>query len=178
MGKKQRWGGKRFFLYSSCLIIFFFINCGCASFHSLEKKLLVQGYFLKAEYKTSKMEFDEALQINKKILEIAPYHPFDSQALFNICMIWLHPDNPKKNYKTSLEYLKKIEKEYPGNNKSDEIPIWIFIVSELIKKDNTINKLNKLLNDEEYKYNDLKKQLIKLKEIDIGIEEKKRKSLP
>lgn len=178
MGRKQRWEGKRFFLYSSCLIIFFFINYGCASFHSLEKKLLVQGYFLKAEYKSSKMEFNEALQTNKKILEIAPYHPFGNQALFNISMIWLHPDNPKKNYKTSLKYLKKIERKYPGNDKSDEITIWIFILSELIKKDNRINKLNTLLNDEKGKYNDLKKQLIKLKEIDIGIEEKKRKSLP
>jgi len=180
MGKKQIWSRKRFYIYSSCLIILLLItiNSGCASFYSLEKKWLTQGYFLKAKYKLSKMEFDEAMKINKEILDTAPYYPFGNKALFNISMIWLHPDNPNRNYNKSLEYFKKIEKKYPNDDKSNEIPIWIFIISELIKKDNNINKLNELLNDEKCKSNDLKNQLIKLKEVDIGIEEKKRESLP
>ena len=86
------------------------------------------------------------------------------EALYLMGVIYAHPQNPNANLERSLESFQILIKKYPESDLTRETEAWISKLRKIKKMDREILEL--------------KDQIDKLKEIDLGIEEKKRRESP
>ena len=75
----------------------------------------------------------KSLEEYQKILSRFPDRPPGDEALFNIGLIYIHNDNPKKKYKASLQMFKKLVHDFPQSDYIEEARIWIGLL-EVIEK--------------------------------------------
>ncbi|HAY40186.1 MAG TPA: hypothetical protein DCY53_13120, partial [Desulfobacteraceae bacterium] len=85
----------------------------------------------------------------------------------------------------SIHFFKKLVKEYPQSVFKDKAKIWIWLLNQNMdyaekvdKKNKRIDLLENELKTEKKEIINLQNQIKRLKEIDLGIEEKKREALP
>jgi len=194
MGRERTWTGKHFFLYLTCCITILSGITACV--HSPnqwqgEKHLaMARTLMAKGEYKASLMENEEVASLSPRAL--------GDRALYQMGLVYLHPENPNADYYKSLKCFKSIIKKYPESIKKEEAAIWIAFIENLVDNNKNIDELNKkidlLENTVQKKMKKIRKlrsrrnilraqktklesQIKRLKEIDIGIEEKKREDL-
>ena len=86
------------------------------------------------------------------------------EALYLMGVIYAHPKNPGASLNRSIESFQILIKKHPQSDRRQEAVAWI-------------SKLRKIRTMEK-EILDLKDQIDKLKKIDLGIEEKKRRNLP
>jgi len=98
--------------------------------------------------------YEGALSENKKILSLSdPRSPKD-EALFNLGLIYAHFGNPQQDLEKSIEFFKTLIKNNPKSSLAEQAKIWV----EILQENEGLNHL-----------------LQKLKQVDIEIEEMKRK---
>jgi len=98
--------------------------------------------------------YEGALSENKKILSLSdPRSPKD-EALFNLGLIYAHFGNPQQDLEKSIEFFKTLIKNNPKSSLAEQAKIWV----EILQENEGLNRL-----------------LQKLKQVDIEIEEMKRK---
>ena len=124
-----------------------------------------------------------SLKNNKDVLELFP-HILGDQALFQMGLNYAHPGNPNYNYKKSKDCFQRILKEYPESDIRDQAAIWVLFLQEIMSKNQEIMSKNqeimsknRRINNLQIQVEELQYQIESLKEIDLGIEEKKRESL-
>ncbi len=150
-------------------------------------------------------DFDAALRSNEDALEAAP-DMFGDRALYQMALTYVHPDNPCPNYRESDRTLQKLMLDFPGSALKDDAKVWRHVLREIGRRDleiakrrqkiekmnETVAGLKKALQNKDLEIvqqedrikelqteiNDLKIKIERLKEVDLGIEEKKRKTLP
>ncbi|MDL1967696.1 MAG: hypothetical protein LWW97_03900 [Deltaproteobacteria bacterium] len=181
MGKKRKREGKYLFFYFACLLGFILLCSGCTHLLNFQKKQEMLEHVDKAENLMFKGSYEEAIIENERILSLFPHSEPGDKALFNIGLIHAYPDSPKRNYKKSLICFQSIINDFSQSRLRGQAIVLALIITELIRNDNKIKHLEKTVDclengQKEYMQNieTLKKQLRKLKEIDIVIEEKKR----
>ncbi len=76
-------------------------------------------------------DFDTALKRNHEILSISPKSPPGDEALFNMGLVHAHPENPKKDYKKSMGFFKRLLKEFPRSALLEEARIWIGVLEDI-----------------------------------------------
>jgi tetratricopeptide (TPR) repeat protein len=106
------------------------------------KKLLAQG------------NYEGAIAENHKVLSLSDRRSMKDEALFNLGLIYAHFRNPQKDIEKSLEYFKRLIKNYPKSAFVEQAKIWVAILEE----------------NEELSYH-----IQRLKQVDIEVEEMKRK---
>ncbi len=98
--------------------------------------------------------YEGAISENKKILSLSdPRSPKD-EALFNLGLIYAHFGNPQQDLEKSIDFFKTLVKNYPKSPLAEQAKIWV----EILQENAGLNHLLK-----------------KLKQVDIEIEEMKRK---
>lgn len=98
--------------------------------------------------------YEGAAGENQKILSIAdPRSPKD-EALFNLGLIYAHFGNPQRDIDKSIDFFNKLLKSYPKSTLVEQAKMWVGILQENAE-------LNRLIQ--------------KLKQVDIEVEEMKRK---
>jgi tetratricopeptide (TPR) repeat protein len=98
--------------------------------------------------------YEGTISENKKILSLSdPRSPKD-EALFNLGLIYAHFGNPQQDLEKSIEFFKTLVKNYPKSPLAEQAKIWV----EILQENAGLNHLLK-----------------KLKQVDIEIEEMKRK---
>ena len=112
------------------------------------QKLLVQG------------NYEGAIRENQKVLSLSGKNPSRDEALFNIGLISAHFGNPKKDYGKATTFFNKLTKDYPQSRFVEQAKIWIGMIQENQKLNQTVEKLHKVIEES--------------KQVDIEIEEKKR----
>jgi len=101
--------------------------------------------------------YEGAVVENQKVLSRPdPRSPKD-EALFNLGLIYAHSRNPQKDIDKSLGYFKRLINHYPKSSLVEQARTWVWILEEN-------EELNFLIQ--------------KLKQVDIDIEEMKRKKPP
>jgi tetratricopeptide (TPR) repeat protein len=101
--------------------------------------------------------YEGAVVENQKVLSRPdPRSPKD-EALFNLGLIYAHSRNPQKDIEKSLGYFKRLINHYPKSSLVEQARTWVWILEEN-------EELNFLIQ--------------KLKQVDIDIEEMKRKKPP
>ncbi len=185
MGRKQARARKHVYLCITGLISILLL--GCASSEKMKVEIKEQGErrqnqnLLRSQEFLNRRDFEEALKECRRILSLpSPESPKD-KALFNIGLIYAHPENPKKDYGKSFDAFKKLTKDYPHSPLVDEARVWIGVFLEnerLIQRNEKLSQSNEKLSQTNEKLSQtiekLNQVIEKSKQVDIEIEEKKR----
>jgi TPR repeat protein len=144
----------------------------------------------KGDYKASLGETEKALSLSSESLS----QSLENRALFQMGLLYMHPENPQRNYKKALEYFRAIEddKKFIKRRLKTEALFYSNLLEEIIYRNREIKKLEFALAAERVarkkdtdelrtrlikfkdRIEDLQNQIKNLKEIDLGIEKKKR----
>ena len=110
---------------------------------------------------------------------------YGGHALYMMGLIYANPGYTYVNYEISIHFFKKLIKEYPKSVFKDKAEIWNWLLNQNINYAEKIDKNNKRialleneLRTEKKQIINLQNQIKRLKEIDLGIEKKKREALP
>ncbi len=101
--------------------------------------------------------YERAVSEGQKVLASTDPRSSKDEALFNLGLIYAHSGNPQRDIQKSLEYFRKLIKNYPKSPFVEQAKIWVGILEE----------------NEELNY-----VIQKLKQVDIDIEEMKRSRPP
>lgn len=192
MGRKYSRQRKHFFLYIACWISFLLAGTGCAPYYNLyndepfsfDQHSEANQLLLEAKLSFSSGDFLTSLKKNQEMLNRFP-QKYGSHALYMMGLIYANPENTYVNYEISIHFFKKLVKEYPQSVFKDKAKIWIWLLNQNIdyaekvdKKNKRIDLLENELKTQKKEIINLQNQIKRLKEIDLGIEEKKREALP
>ena len=192
MGRKHSRQRKHFFLHFACWLSFLLAGFGCAPLHQpyggeqlpLQKHSEEKQLLLQAKSSFARGDFSTSVKENQEILNRFP-EKYGDHALYAMGLIYAYPEYPDANYETSTTFFKKLIREYPESVFKNQAKIWISILTqagenekEMGKNKKQINSLENELKAEKKQIKNLQNQIKRLKEIDLGIEEKKREALP
>lgn len=189
MGGKHSRQKQHFFLYIACWLSLSLAGTGCASFQKLygEEQLSLQQaseekqLLLRAKLSFASGDFSTSITENQEILNRFA-QKYGDHALYAMGLIYAYPEYPDVNYETSKNFFKKLIREYPKSVFKSQATIWISLLNQILENKHEIDKkiafLKNELKAQDKKVRDLLNQIKSLKEIDLGIEEKKREALP
>lgn len=102
----------------------------------------------------SQGDYEGALRESERVLSTSNGKPPADEALFNMGMVYAHQGNPKKDYQKAIALLKRLIREHPESPWTEEAKVWSGILQENEK---------------------LQEMIEKTKQVDIEVEEKKRR---
>ncbi len=62
-----------------------------------------------------------------------PKTPPGDEALFNVGLIYAHSENPRKDYKKSIDYFQRLVKDFPRSPFIEEAKMWIGVLEDIEK---------------------------------------------
>jgi len=136
---------------------------GCVHFDKVtmdSEEKEARHYLLNSHKLFAQGDYEGALNENQKVLSLCAGTRLVDEALFNMGLICAHSGNPKKDYGRALSFFRRLVKDYPHSPLVQQAKVWVGVLEENAKLNQTIEKLNQTIE--------------KSKEIDIEIEEKKR----
>jgi tetratricopeptide (TPR) repeat protein len=119
----------------------------------IEGQMVVRERLLRGQKLLAQGDYEGAVYENQRVLSMATYRSPRDEALFNMGLIYAHSGNPKKDFEKSIEFFKKLIKDYPESPLVEQSKIWI----EVLQKNEELNEV-----------------IQKLKQVDIEIEDRKR----
>jgi tetratricopeptide (TPR) repeat protein len=125
-----------------------------------ENLKITSDSLLWAKILLERQDYDGAFKETQKALALSGKNSPGDGALFHMGLIFAHAGNPKKDYGRSLAFFRRMIKEYPQSSLAEQARIWIGILQENEKLNQTIQNLNLVIEES--------------KRVDIEIEEKKR----
>jgi hypothetical protein len=202
MGGKHTSRRQHLYIYITCGLILVSWLAGCT--HLAEKKL-DQQRLLKARRLIEKGDFEAALN-RYRYLRLNSPRSFGDIALYQMGLIYSHPDNPNRDLSKALAAFNTILYEYRNSPLRLEADIWMALIEEyqynrdqVSKLFDKYDKLEKTLGQKEtqidalhiemdqmrqkikslqMKLTQLRTQMERLKQIDLGIDAKKRQARP
>jgi hypothetical protein len=192
MGRKYSRQGKHFFLYIACWISLLLVGTGCAPYYNLynDNPFSFSQYseanqlLFQAKSSFASGDFLTSLKKSQEMLNRFP-QTYGEHALYMMGLIYANPEYTYVNYDISIHFFKKLVKEYPESVFKNRAEIWISLLNQNMDYAKMIDKKNKRISFLENKLEIEKKEIInlqnqikRLKEIDLGIEERKREALP
>ncbi len=183
MGRERTRKGKHILFYPACCIALVLGLWGCAH---LQEKWKGEWSLARAGTLLAEGKYEESIREAKEVLRLYP-RSLGDEALFRMGLIYAYPGNPDQDYERSLKCFQRVIKEYPQSKLKDQAKAWAYVFQEIMDKDRKIGELKgknshlgKTLNKEREKVKELESQvekltdqLLRLKEIDLGIEKKK-----
>lgn len=190
MGRERTRKGKHLLFYPACCIALVLGLWGCAHF---QEKREGEWRLARAGTLSAEGKYDESIREAKEVLRLYP-RSLGDEALFRIGLIYAYPRNPDQDYERSRKCFQRVIKEYSQSKLIDQAKTWACVLQEIMDKDRKIGELKgenshlgKTLNKEREKVKELESQaqrlqtqvekltdqLLRLKEIDLGIEKKK-----
>jgi hypothetical protein len=193
MGGQHPRQRKHIFLYLACWLGFLLVFTGCASLYSqqydeeggLFQQTTEAGRLLsEARSSFTKGDFSASFNKSREILTRFP-QKYGDRALYMMGMIYADPEYIYAKHEISVYYFDRLVKEYPESAYKNQAKIWIGLLHQNInyaklvdKNIEQINSLKSELGSQKKQIKNLLNQIKQLKEIDLGIEEKKREALP
>jgi tetratricopeptide (TPR) repeat protein len=169
MGREPTRKGKYVLLYPACCIALFFGIWGCTHFAEKRKG---QGRLGRAGTLLAKGEYGASLRETKEVLRLYPRTSGD-EALFQMGLIYACPENPDQDYEKSLKCFRRVIKEFPKSKMRNQAEARVLFIREIMDREREIGDLKQRNSHLESQVEKLKDQLLRLKEIDLGIEKKK-----
>jgi outer membrane protein assembly factor BamD (BamD/ComL family) len=192
MGRKRSGGRQPIYL---CVAILIFLSpLACSLSNMMTTKMVdatgdeARAHLVRGKTYLAHGEYGNALKENEKVLSLAGKNVPVDEAIFYIGLIYAHPANSARNYGQSIISFKRLIRDYPGSPLVEQAKTMVSLLQENDKLDRTTDKLNKML-DEQKKTVDRSNTIIEdqkktvdrlnnlideLKQVDIGVEQKKR----
>lgn len=127
-------------------------------------------------------EYGKALYENGKAASLAGKDVPVDEALFNIGLIHAHPANPARNYEKSELSFRRLIKDHPGSPMAEQAKIVMGLLREIAgllqekdKLGRTTDHLNQVIDEQKKTVDKLNSLIDELKNVDIDVEQKKRK---
>jgi hypothetical protein len=115
-----------------------FVIFGCLHF---SKKLQGQQLLEEGLDQMISRQYEASMAKNLAVLNDFP-HSLADQALFQIGLIYAHPENPNQNYEKSLGSFTKIISEFPESRLRHQSQLWVVFIRDAIEKERKIGILN------------------------------------
>lgn len=112
-----------------------------------------QEHLLRSQKLLAQGNYEGAVGENQKVLALSDPRSSKDEALFNLGLIYAHSRNPQRDIQRSLDYFKRLIKNYPRSSFVEQANTWVAVLEEN-------EELNHIIE--------------KLKQVDIDIEEMKR----
>ena len=122
----------------------------------IEERKGVRESLLRGQRSLAQGDFEASLSQMEKALSLSPGTPLEDEALYTLGLMYAHFGNPKKDYRRSLEFFKRLLKDHPKSPWVEQAKIWIAVIEEN-------EKLNQVIE--------------KSKQVDLEIEQKKREKV-
>ncbi len=152
MGRERIRAWKCVYFCIACLMFLPLFSCASIKHASLRNE--AQEYLLRGQTLLSQRNYDGALNEFQKVLSLPPDIPLKEEALFNIGLVYAHSGNPQRDLEKALEFFRRLVKYSPKGSLVEQAKIWVGVLEEN-------EKLNQVIR--------------KLKQVDIEIEEMRRK---
>jgi outer membrane protein assembly factor BamD (BamD/ComL family) len=114
---------------------------GCATLEEWTRQQEAREHLDESQDLVTRGEFASFLEINEKVLADFPKNPPGDEALFNLGLLFAHPDNPKKDYKISRDFFKWIRRDFPKSPLSGKVKIWEETLGSLIELEKQVGEL-------------------------------------
>jgi len=192
MGRKYSRQRKHFFLYIACWMSLLIAGTGCVPYYNLynDEPFSYHQYseanqlLSQAKLSFSSGDFLTSLKKSQEMLNRFP-QKYGEHALYMMGLIYANPEYTYVNYEISIHFFKKLVNEYPESVFKEKANIWIWLLNQNMdyakkvdKKNKRIDFLKNELKTDKKQIINLQNQIKRLKEIDLGIEKKKREALP
>jgi tetratricopeptide (TPR) repeat protein len=122
----------------------------------VEDRKGVRESLLRSQRSLAQGDFETSLSEMEKVLSLSPSSPLEDEVLYTLGLMYAHFANPKKDYRRSLEFFKRLLKDHPKSPWVEQAKIWIAVIEEN-------EKLNQVIE--------------KSKQVDLEIEQKKREKV-
>jgi len=141
MGQKRSRKGKYFLLCLACCVIVTWGLVGC-----IPPALQWQGgqALRDAESKMGKGEYEASTKETLRVLKEYPEAHGD-RALFQMGLLYAHPENPNMDYGKSIGYFERLLKEFPLSGKKEEARIWVLTLHSREEESEQLRKKLKML---------------------------------
>ncbi|HXX33888.1 MAG TPA: tetratricopeptide repeat protein [Thermodesulfobacteriota bacterium] len=173
MGREQRWAWKYVYFCIASLICLSLFGCPTTqqvrppatteqvrppdTTEHVRPPDQAQAYVLRGQTLLSQRNYDGALSEFQKVLSLPPDKPLKDEALFDMGLVYAHFGNPHRDVEKSVEFFKKLINQYPKSTLAEQAKMWVGILEEN-------EKLNQVIQ--------------RMKQVDIEIEEMRRKRTP
>ena len=98
-------------------------------------------HLIRSQKLVAQGNFEGAVVQNQKILSLPdPRSPKD-EALFNLGLIYVHFENPQRDLEKSIDFFKRLIKNYPKSSFVEQGKIWVGILEEYEKLSDLIQSL-------------------------------------
>ena len=160
MGGKQATMWKHFCV---CLALFVILGwqAGCTAINKIGANGMAEQHLAQAEQRLAARDFDGALAESEEVLSWTADRKLRQKALLNMAIVYSHQDSRQRNNEKAAEIFKTLAESNPKTSFADYAEIWI-----------SLRQANLELTDENRK---LKQIIEKIKQIDLEIEQKRRK---
>ncbi len=182
----ENWTGERMLVLLCVALVICLSVSSCASLKGsrVEKVVPEQGAredlangqkaLVQHDYEASLQEFEAALSLSGN-------KPPGDEALLNMGMVYIDPENPKRDCPRALTSFQKLANEYPQSRWAEPARIW----SETLKEQEALKqvmfevrqeceKLKRLSNETAQENQRLKQIAKQSKMVDVEIEKKKK----
>jgi len=192
MGGQHSRQRKHIFLYLACWIGLSLVVAGCSPLFSqyeaeggpFQQETGSRQLLSQAKLSFEKGDFSASFKESREILTRFP-QKYGDQALYIMGLIYADPEYLYAKYEISIYYFDRLVMEYPKSALKRKAKIWIGLLNQNMdyatRVDNNNDQITSLKNElssQKKQINNLLNQIKQLKEIDLGIEEKKREALP
>lgn len=147
MGRKRSRAREFIYLFAACLILSFVFGCAVETQRVTSHKELVIPDIQKEEDPENgpwenlqrarrffiQGNFEAALEENQKVLMWAGTGSPGDKALFNLGLIYSHPENGKRNPEIAATYFQRIGEEFPQSPLAEEAKAWISLLQKNIE---------------------------------------------
>jgi len=133
MGKKPARGGQHILF---CIAGLLMLLWGC----SLPlKQWQTEEHLARARYLHSRGKYDASLTESRKTLKMYP-RSLGDQALYQIGLIYAHPDNPNHDFRKAIANFEQLVRAYPGSRRKLESETWIRVLQAMIATQERLNE--------------------------------------
>ncbi len=166
-------------LYTSACSAPFFENFSGGSDYKRRIKPIIisspEEFFLKSDQLFREGRYRQALRQIRRIYQEASDPEVEEEALFRIALILSYGDNPNRDYAEAQNVSRAFLKSYPESNRRIEVEAILLLLNEIRRGDEEIKTLKGYNAIQDEKTRRLEEDIRKIKEIDLQLEEQKKK---
>ena len=170
MGTKQTGRRKYLFLHLACLGLLPFVIFGCLHF---SKKLQGQQLLEEGMDQMVSRQYEASMAKNLTVLNNFP-HSLADQALFQIGLLYAHPENPNQNYEKSLGSFNEILNGFSESRLRHQAQLWVVFIRDVIDKERKIGIINnknvsleRIVEQQKIEITILQKKVETIKNVDL-----------
>ena len=174
MGREQTRKRQHFLLYLACFLI---MPSGIPACGHFPMSWQANEHLADAKSLMVKGNYEGALRKTEETLRLFP-RTIEDEAYYLMGIIYAHPQNPSLNLARSLETFEFLISRFPKSNLKQTAEVWVSVLRKIRDMEQEIIQLSETIPEKNNEIRNLRLQLEKLKKIDLGIEEKKRRKAP